>query len=213
MANKDEFSIELPDEIKVTDSLKKKKEGRPPSHVTRRKKKLNKDKDDTGRVSGNAGWYSDSEKLDAACRFAVVGNSRRVSELTGIPEGTIRAWKTTDWWQEIQERIVKEQDEELDTKLTKLVDKAVEEVNDRLLKGDYVYNPKADKLIRKPINAKDLSIVMAVTVDKRQLMRGKPTSRIEKIGQSEQLKQLAAEFRKMAEMKDITLEAEVIDHA
>ncbi len=203
--NHAEFSVQLPDEIRVTDKLSKKAVGKPAAHITRRRKQLTQA---SGKATGNKNFYSDKEKLDAACRFAVVGNSRRVAELTHIPEGTIRAWKCTEWWQEIQDRIIKEQDEELDSKLTKLVDKAVDEVNDRLDEGDWVYNPKLDKLVRKPVNAKDLAILTAITIDKRQLMRGQPTSRVEKVSQDEQLKTLALEFKKMALAKDITPEVE-----
>ena len=157
-----------------------------------------------GKAVGQRDTYTDKEKMEAACAFAVTGNSRRVAELTKIPEGTIRAWKTTEWWNDLQSRIIREQDEELDTKLTKLIDKAVGEVNDRLEEGDYVYNPKLDKLIRKPVNAKDLAITSAVLVDKRQLLRGQPTSRVEKVSQDETLLKLADEFRKFSQAKTIT---------
>lgn len=161
----------------------------------------------TGHVPGGKRVrYSDAEKMNAACAFAVTGNSRRVAELTGILEGTIRNWKTQEWWNEIQMRIVQEQDEELDVKLTKLVDKAVGEVNDRLENGDYVYNPKMDKLIRKPVNAKDLAIVTAITIDKRQLLRGQPTSRVEKVSQDERLLRLGEQFKQFTLAKEVVQE-------
>lgn len=157
------------------------------------------------------GWYSDSKKMEAACTYAVTGNARRVSEICKVPEGTVRAWKTTEWWHEIMSRIQQEQNDELDSKLTRLVDKAVDEINDRLENGDFVYNTKMDKLIRKPIGAKDLSIVAAVTVDKRQLLRGQPTSRVEKVSENEKLMRLQAEFKKFALAKEVTSVAETIE--
>lgn len=207
-SNTDEFNVELPDTIVVSPKVIKPRRGRPTTEQSRRRH-ASKNRTE-GKATGKIGWYSDKTKMDVACTFAVVGNSRRVSELTGVNEATIRTWKTTQWWNEIQARIIKEQDEELDTKLTKLVDKAVAEVNDRLEHGDYVYNAKEDKLVRKPVGAKDLAVVTAITIDKRQLMRGQPTSRVEKVSQDEQLKLLAAEFRKMAIAKDITAEVEYI---
>lgn len=194
--------MHIPDVIKINpEDFNKKKAGRPTTEVYRRnhRKELAK----AGKAIGQRASYSDKEKMNAACSFAVCGNSRRVAEITGVPEGTIRAWKTTEWWEEIQSRIIKEQDEELDTKLTKLVDKAVAEVNDRLEDGDYVYNSKLDKLIRKPINAKDLAVVAAITVDKRQLLRGQPTSRTENISQESTLKKLADEFKRFAVAKEV----------
>lgn len=164
-----------------------------------------------GRVPGRKRMhFSDAKKMEVACCYAVTGNSRRAAEITKVPEGTIRSWKSQDWWLEIQSRIVREQDEELDVKLTKLVDKAVDQVNDRLDNGDYVYNPKNDKIIRKPVNAKDLAIVTAITVDKRQLLRGQPTSRVEKVSTDERLKKLANQFKQFTLARDITVDAEVI---
>ena len=200
----------VPEEIKIKEGeFTKKRLGRPNTVQARRKNRAKLQEE--GKAVGSRNHYTDKEKMEVACTFAVTGNSRRTSELTGISEGTIRSWKTTEWWNELQSRIVKEQDEELGTKLTKLVDKAVDEINDRLTAGDYVYNPKADKLIRKPVNAKDLSIVAAVMVDKRQLLRGQPTSRVEKVSQEETLKKLAEDFKRFAIAKEVKQETQVIE--
>jgi hypothetical protein len=162
-----------------------------------------------GKVKGKRGFYSDKEKMNAVCVFAVSGNSRRTAELTKIPEATIRAWKMTEWWHEIATRIIVEQDEELDTKLTALVDKAVGQVNDRLDNGNWIYNPKLDKMVRKPVDAKELAIVTAISIDKRQLLRGQPTSRIEKISQDERLLKLSEQFKQFAKAKEVLQVEEV----
>lgn len=198
-------AMDIPDEIRVSKELLRNKGGHPTTIQMRRKAKKV-----AGKVSGNRHHYSDKEKMNAVCIFAVSGNSRRVAELSGVPEGTIRAWKCTEWWNEILTRIHVEEDEELDTSLTKLVNKAVVAVNDRLDDGDWVYNPKMDKLIRKPVNAKDLAIVTAITIDKRQLLRGQPTSRVEKISQDERLLKLADQFKQFAKGRDITKESVIL---
>jgi hypothetical protein len=203
----DGFSSEIPEVIKVGKEVAKKQKGPPTTIQKRRKASFVVH----GKVKGNRNHYSDAEKMNAVCIFAVSGNSRRVAELSNIPESTIRVWKTTEWWQEILARIHVEEDEELDTKLTKLINKAVEAVNDRIDNGDYVYNPKLNELIRKPINAKDLTIVTAISVDKRELLRGKPTSRTEKVSQDERLLRLSAQFKAFSIAKDITQEVEVIE--
>lgn len=187
----------LPDKIPVSEKLLKKRPGKPLYRDMAKNKKH--------------GWYSDAKKLEVACTFAVTPNSARVSELTKVPEGTIRTWKQTEWWQEIMSRIHQEQNEELDAKLTQLVDKAVDQINDRLSEGDYVYNAKEDKLVRKPVTAKDLAIVTAITIDKRQLLRGQPTSRVEKVSENERLVRLQQQFKNIAISKDITSDVEVIE--
>lgn len=199
--------MQLPDKIKVDESVLKSKPGRKSTIELRR----TNSEPVRGRKAGKRVHYTDKEKLNAVCVFAVAGNSRRVAEITKIPECTIRAWKTTEWWNDAMSRIITEQDEELNSKLTKLVDKAVDAVNDRLENGNYVYNPKLDKLIRKPVDAKELAIVTAISIDKRQLLRGQPTSRIERISQDERLEKLSKQFQNFANAKEIVQEAEIIE--
>jgi hypothetical protein len=188
----------LPESIPVSDKLLKKKPGAPTTLAKRRASAPVK-----GKVQGKRDHYSEKEKINACCVFTVCGNSRRTAELTKIPEATIRSWKTTVWWNEVTARIYTEQDEELSGKLTKLVDNAVDQLNDRLTSGDYIYNPKQDKIIRKPINARDIASVTAMAVDKRQLLRGKATSRTESVSVDERMKDLAKQFKQFAQAKEV----------
>lgn len=191
-------------------NLSKKHPGAPTILQSRRKKSQHtRGGKVQNRVAGKRNYYSEQEKMDAACKFAVTGNCRRVSELTGIGEATIRGWKSQEWWLDIQSAIVREQDETLDVKLTNLVDKAVDSVNDRLEHGDYIYDTKRGSLVRKPVNAKDLAIVTAITIDKRQLIRGLPTSRVEKVSTDARLEKLAIEFRKFSLSK--TIQGELVN--
>ena len=203
---KEVVEVPLPDVIVVSDArYAKMRRGKKPGKMVRHAGA-------NGRVPGRKEWHTDKQKMDAACAFAVTGNSRRVSELTGIDESTVRRWKCTEWWNEIQSRIVREKDEELDTKLTAIMDKTVVAINDRIDNGDYLYNVKADKLIRKPVGAKDLASVTATMVDKRQLLRGLPTSRTEKVSQDERLKGLAAQFKRFVSAKEIVQLPEEIEN-
>jgi hypothetical protein len=191
---------DLPESIIVDSSLLKKKAGRK-TDIERRRSPLSQPV--KGKVQGKRTHFTDKEKLKAVCTYAVAGNARRVAEITGIPEGTIRGWKCTEWWNEAMTKIIVEQDDELGTKLTNLVNKAVSEVNDRLDNGNYVYNPKLDKLIRKPVDAKELAIVTAISIDKRQLLRGLPTSRTENVSQTERLTKLQEQFKQFVTAKEV----------
>ena len=153
--------------------------------------------------------YTEEQKLSAVCAFAVCGNSRRVAETTGISEATIRSWKQTEWWYEANERILKEEDEELDTKLTSLLNKAVENINDRLENGDFIYDVKRAALVRRPMSGRDTAVVTAITLDKRQLLRGQPTSRVEKVSQDERLLRLAKQFKEFSSAKEVTQVPEI----
>jgi len=195
--------MDIPEKITVDATLLKKKAGRPTTIAARRKSTPVK-----GKVKGKRNHFTDKEKLNAACVFAVSGNSRRTAELTKIPEATIRSWKQTAWWNEAMQRIIVEQDEELGTDLTKLINKAVVAIEDRIENGDSVYDSKRGTLVRKPVSAKDLAVVSAITIDKRQLLRGQPTERVEKISVDDTLKTLQDEFRKFSKAKEIKQEVE-----
>lgn len=202
----DKFIDSLPETIPVDSSFLKKKVGRPTTIAARRKSQPVQ-----GKVKGNRTHYTDKEKLNAVCTYAVTGNSRRCAEIVKIPEGTIRAWKDTQWWSEAMSRVVAEKDESLTFELAALVDKAVKEVNDRLDNGNYIYDTKRGEMKRKPIDAKELAIVTAIAIDKQQLLRGKPTNRTESISQSERLKDLQDQFRQFTKAKTIDQEVEIVE--
>ena len=165
------------------------------------------------RVAGRRETYTEKQKMEAVCSFAVCGNSRRVAEITKIPEATIRAWKQTEWWYETTQRIIQEENEELDVKLTKLINKAVENVNDRLDNGDLIYDTKRGELVQRPMSGKDTAIVAAITLDKRQLLRGQPTSRVETVSQDQRLLRLAEQFQAFSKAKEVVQDntLEIID--
>jgi hypothetical protein len=192
----------IPEKIYIKEGEYTRKKSGPPTTEQKRRKNRSKLLAE-GKAAGNRHHYTDKEKMEVACTYAVTGNSRRTAEITGYPEGTIRAMKTTEWFHELQSRIIKEQDEELGTKLTQLIDKAVDNINDRLDDGDYFYDAKNEMLKRKPMTGKDVAIVGAILVDKRQLLRGQPTSRVEKVSQEDVLGKLAEQFRQMATTKTV----------
>ena len=114
-----------------------------------------------------------------------------------------------EWWPQIIDRIRNECDDELDVKLTGVIDKAVGAINDRLEHGDWIYDSKAGELKRKPVAARDASYITASMVDKRTLIRKKVVQRGEQATINERLSKLAQEFEKFAKAKDITSEVSV----
>ena len=129
--------------------------------------------------------------------------------VTGVPRGTIRQWKLQPWWKELVDEIRNEEDCELDVKLSKVINKSLDALTDRVENGDFLFNSKTGKFVRKPIHMKDALQAVTQVYDKRNLLRGKPTSRVEKHSTTDNLANLAAEFAKFAASK--TIEGEVIE--
>jgi hypothetical protein len=148
----------------------------------------------TGKAVAN-GWHSEKDRIRAATVYAVTGNASRTSELTGVPSGTIRQWKTQEWWPQVIDRIRQEHDDELDVHFTKIVDKTIEQINDRIDKGDYIYDVKKGELVRKPMGGKELGIVTSIFVDKRELIRGKKKQQMDQQSIKDKLDQIAKALR------------------
>ena len=170
------------------------------------KSEINLTKNANPRSSGKAnanGWRSEKDRIRAATVYAVTGSSQQTSEIVGIPAGTIRQWKTQEWWPRIIDRIRQEKDDELDVKFTQIVDNTVKQINDRIEKGDYVYNTKTGEILRKPMGGKDLGVVTSIFVDKRELLRGKKKFQADQASIKDKLDSIAKMLRQKQDEKVI----------
>jgi hypothetical protein len=146
-------------------------------------------------------WWSDAKRIEVVTTWLALGKIPLVSSCTGVPEGTIRQWRTQPWWKELEISIQTETDQELDAKLAKRIDKALDVIWDRLEHGDFLYDPKSGEFIRKPVNMKDVNKVMIDMVDKRLLLRKQPKEQQSQEAVGDILKNLAKEFEQMAKKK------------
>ena len=189
-----EILAKCPEEIPSSTIPRKNKGGRP-------------------RTGRGAKWHSEEDRIKAATVYAVTGNASEVEKVTGIPAGTVRQWKTQEWWPQVVDRVRQEKDDELDVKFTKIVDKTIDQIQDRLEKGDYYYNVKSGTVERKPIGGKELSVMTSIFVDKRELLRRNQQSHVEQASVKQLLQQVAEGFRKMAgkQPNQTVLEGEIVD--
>lgn len=160
------------------------------------------------------GIYPEKTKIEVVTLYAVTGNIPKVSSLTKVPVDTISKWRKQQWFQELLVEIREENNEKIDAKFTEIIEKALELVYDRMINGDFAVHPKTGELIRKPVSMRDLTIVSAINVDKRQLLRGLPTSRTESVNNGDKLAKLAETFIQLAntKRKEKAIEIEVIEN-
>lgn len=162
------------------------------------------------------GYYTDKQRIEAVTLYAATGSARKVNELTGIPVDTLRKWRKQPWFLDLLDEIRAENDDVIDQKFNEIIVSALDQLQDRVVNGDHVLT-KDGELVRKPVVARDLSIVTAINIDKRQLLRGKPTSRSEQVtNQSidERLRVLADNFTALSGKKlrkPETVDAEIIE--
>lgn len=113
--------------------------------------------------------YSDEHRRRAVALYLLHGNWRRVSELTRIPERALKDWSIQPWFGTMLAELRAEKARELDGTYTRILDEATAQILDRLKYGDpYIVGGEVK---RKPVSARDLALVAAITYDKRQLSR------------------------------------------
>jgi hypothetical protein len=155
--------------------------------------------------------WSDSQKMEAIQSFLLLGNLALTSRILGIPEITLRVWKTSQWWKDTVAEIKSQEKVELSSKMKKLVGASLAVVEDRLINGDFQFDQKTGEVIRKPVNMKDAHKV-AMDMQERQDLIDKSLSGDEHKGDDgveSRLLKLAEQFAEMATKK---IEQKVDEH-
>lgn len=161
----------------------------------------------TGKQDGKS--WSWEKRIAVATKYLALGNMRLVSELENIPYITLQSWKNEDWWPQILDEIRKAKAAQTNTKMSKIVDKSLDLIADRLENGDWVFDQKNSQMIRKEVSLKDATQAANALLN-QQIKMEEMTQRVEIQKESVQdtLKMLAGEFAKWAK-KDA--KQEVID--
>ena len=154
----------------------------------------------------NPNYYNLEQKTDACALYCVYGNVDEVSDMTGIPPKILREWKDEPWWAEIQKKVFVEQNEKLASRINGVLDKSLEHLVDRLDNGDFLWDVRKSKLVRKPVDTKVLGTLFNNLVHRRQLIRGEPTNITTQVAVDDRLRLLASQFEKFAAAKEITQE-------
>jgi hypothetical protein len=163
------------------------------------------------RGKGEVGkhWKS-TDKIKAVASYLVLGDASKVEEVTGIPAGTIRYWKTQPWWFDLVQKVAREQDEKIQSRFTNIINKTQEVILDRIENGETIIT-KDGKLVQKPISAKDAAIIAAISVEKRKILRDSDRQTSEDLSTKERLERLSEEFKSFIKAKTIKGEATIVE--
>lgn len=138
--------------------------------------------------------HSDKKRLEVVTTYLALGKVPMVESVTGVPRATIRQWKMQPWWKELVAQIQTESDQELDTKLTKIIERSLDAVNERIEGGEFILDSKTGTVKRIPVKLRDVHRVAVDLLDKRDLVRAKPEKSKEQEIQADVLKKLADQF-------------------
>lgn len=155
---------------------------------------------------------SDTKRIEVATLYAVLGQIDKVAELAQVSTQTVRKWRKEQWFLELLEDIRNENNDKIDVKFTETIHRSLDLIGERLEKGD-AYVTKTGEIIQVPIKIRDLALVAAINIDKRQILRNKPT-RItqEATPVLDKLDKLAEAFTALANKKPI-LSTHIIEDA
>ncbi len=151
--------------------------------------------------AGQLGQWKESKRIEVATLYLTTGSYAETSRLSGVPLPTLEMWKNSEWWKDLLKKIQDEDDAKLDSKTTKIIDKALEQLMDRIENGEHIYDQKTGRIKRMPAKMRDLNIAFNTILDKRQLLRNKPTKIVEQHSTAVQLQNLAESFAKFVQKK------------
>lgn len=138
--------------------------------------------------------YTDKKKYEVVTTWLAVGKVPIVEGITGVPQATIRQWKLQPWWKELVAQIQTESNQELDSKLAKIIERSLDTVNDRIEQGEFMFDPKTGSVKRVPVKLRDVHRVAVDLLDKRDLLRRRPEQEKREEQNADILKKLADQF-------------------
>ena len=160
-------------------------------------------------TASQVGHWSEKKKYEAVCLWSSGVSMRQVSIDLGIPYDTLARWRSSDWWRDIHKDIQSEDKQQLDARLSKILDKTLDSMMDRIENGEFVYDQKTGSLKRSPAKLRDVTTAMNTVLDKRNLIRKEPTKIVEQTSTQTQLQNLADQFAKFVNAN--TLKREDVD--
>lgn len=152
--------------------------------------------------------YSDAKKIEVVTTWLALGKIPMVEAVTGVSRDTIRQWRLQPWWHEIANEIQTETNQELDAKLSKIIDRSLDAINERIEGGEFILDPKTGSVKRVPVRLRDVSSVAVNLLDKRDLLRERPEKQKQAELQTDILTKLAGQF---ADWVKVNLKKEVSD--
>lgn len=155
------------------------------------------------RMSNLSNSYSWEKKYEVVTQMLACGNARLVSTLTGVSPITITSWKKQPWWAELEDEIKREKTLSLNTKLSKIISKSLDILEDRLENGNTKMT-KDGTLVKVPVELKDAAKVTNDLLTRQHILeKTMDGGSIEASSVQDTLEALKKEFSKWAKKEAI----------
>lgn len=150
--------------------------------------------------------YPPEQKLRAVAAYVTYGDWKKAEKLSGVKWETIRWWqRDATWWPSALAECRKQMNDKLDAAYGRVIDIAVGNVEDALKNGEEMFDRNGKPILdengnqrRKKVSASAQAIIAATFQDKRQILRGEPTSIAAK-SQMDVINDIAKRMEKISE--------------
>lgn len=160
--------------------------------------------------------HSWEKKYQVVGCYMELSSLQKTADVCKVGVATISGWKKQPWWSEIEARILREKALEHDGKLSKIIDRALAIVEDRLENGEQVLNNKTGTLVSKPVSLRDTTNTLSALAARQKNVRNELSGvSEEKASVKETLALLAKEFalmnKSLAKRKPEIIDLEDVD--
>ena len=159
------------------------------------------------------GRWDKKKQLEAVTTYLATGSIAETSRIINVPYRTVQSWKLeSEWWPKVVEEIQSGENQKVDQKMSRIIDKTLEKLVERIEDGDYMYDQKTGRMVKVPLKARDLERITSGLFDKRQLIRKQPTNiKSDPSNQADRLLKLAEQFASFAAGKEKEEPKEIVD--
>ncbi len=141
--------------------------------------------------------YPDEIKMQVVQQWTLLGNLKLVSANTGVPLPTIKDWRAQPWWLDYEAELRAGRRFVVDKKLSTIIDRALDVMDDRLEHGDIIGVDEEGKPIRKAIAFKDATTAATNLLQRQSVIESQVDDSFNKDATKsiqDQLVMLAQEF-------------------
>ena len=117
----------------------------------------------------------DERKRNLALKYFELGSINAAAKALGIAYHTANYWAQADWFKSLVAKRNQESDDEVKLGMARVIKRGVEKLEAMVEHGETVL-AKDGSLITKPISARDMALIVAISVDKREKMNAVSSS-------------------------------------
>lgn len=155
------------------------------------------EKEETSALTYRGRGYSWEKKTEVVSNFLATGNLRLVSKLSNVPYETIGSWRKQEWWLELEDQLKRDKELQVNAQVTKIVDRSLDLIQDRLENGDFIMNNKTGQMERRQVSLRDVSKTANDLMTRQAILKKmEKEETVVKTSMQDTLKMLASEFAK-----------------